>query len=122
MSKYEEMLATFKEEMEGMGLAYQEEMYHGIVDHLGPSIYDRDAALVACSDDSELQHIKEHFIKGKLGVDDDELADKVIQEVCHALGESNRNKHRPTFYYLVASILQKGEVFFTPDHLSDDPS
>lgn len=100
-----------------MGLNYHEEIYHGIVNYLGPSIYDRDASLVACSDPKEIELIKENFIKKKLGIEDDGQADKAIHEVCHALGESNRNKHRPTFYYILASILQKGKLFTSSNDL-----
>jgi len=111
MSKYEEMLVTFKEEMSNLGLSYHEETYHAIVEYLGPSIYDRDAALVACSDPKELAHIRKNFLLGKLEMEDTPRLDEAITEICHALGESNRNKHRPTFYYLLMAILNKEEVF-----------
>jgi len=111
MATYEEMLETFKKEARDIGFHIHEELYHAIVDHLGPSIHDRDASLVACSDKEELALVKKNFLIDKLGMEDGPELDKVIKEVCHALGESNRNKHRATFYYLLTGILKKESVF-----------
>ena len=115
MSTYEEAFATFTKELDALGLSYHEEMYHAIVRHLGPSIHDNDASKVACSDPSELETVKTSFLIGKLGMEDSPRLDEVIQEVCHALGQSNRNKHRATFYYLLTAILGKESVFIKVD-------
>lgn len=111
MATYEEALAEFKKEMDDIGMHHQEEVYHAITKYLGSTIHDRDASLVACSDPSELQTIKTNFLIGKLGLEDGPHLDAALQEACHGLGESNRNKHRPTFYYLLTAILNKGDVF-----------
>jgi hypothetical protein len=113
MSETHKLSAAFKKEMNDLGLHFHEEIYDGIVDYLGPSIHDEDASLVACSDPSELETIKTSFLIGKLGLEDSPRLDQVIQEVCHGLGESNRKKHRTTFYYLLTAILNKGDVFHT---------
>ena len=111
MATYEEALAEFKAEMDVLGMHHEEEVYHAITDYLGPSIYDADAALVACSDPSELATIKTNFLIGKLGLEDGEHLDNAIQQACAGLGQSNTKKHRPTFYYLLTAILNKGDVF-----------
>jgi hypothetical protein len=111
MSKKEEFSNVFKAEMNSLGLHYHEEIYNGIVDHLGPAIYDADASLVACSDPKELATIKTNFLIGKLGLEDSPELDDAIKQVCHALGESNSKKHRTTFYYLLTAILKKESVF-----------
>jgi len=113
MPTLDELSVEFKQEMNDLGLHYHEDMYNGIVKHLGPSIHDGDANLVACSDESELKTIKENFLMGKLGLEDSPELDKAIKEVCHGLGESNRKKHRATFYYLLTAILQKESVFIS---------
>ncbi len=118
MATYEEAFETFTKEMNDLGLHYHEELYHEITKHLGPSIHDNDASKVACSDPNELKTIKENFLIGKLGMHDSEHLDEAIQQVCGALGESNRHKHRATFYYLLTAILQKEEVFVESSGLS----
>lgn len=111
MATYEAAFKEFTTEMNTLGYHYHEEMYHAITKHLGPSIHDKDASLVACSDEKERAHIKEHFLIGKLGLTDDLKLDELIEQVCRALGQSNSNKHRATFYYLLTAISQKESVF-----------
>jgi hypothetical protein len=112
MSKSEALSAAFKAEMNKLHLHFHEELYDAIVKHLGASIHDEDAHLVACSDPQELETIKKNFLVGKLGMNaDDPRLDEAIQEVCHGLGKSNNKKHRTTFYYLLTAILNKESVF-----------
>jgi hypothetical protein len=105
MATYEEAFAEFTKEMDNMGISYHEELFHAVTKYLGPSIHNRDASLVACSDKAELAHIKEKFLIGKLGLEDSPRLDRAILEVCGHLGHSNRKKHRSTFYYLLVAIL-----------------
>lgn len=113
MPTYEEAFEGFKKEVDNLGIAIHEDMYHAITKHLGPSIHDRDASLVACSDSKELETIKKNFLIGKLGMEDSPRLDQAMQEACGALGHSNRNKHRATFYYMLTAILNKEDVFIT---------
>ncbi len=115
MPTYEESLEQFKAETRELGIHIHEELYHAIFDHLGPAVQDRDASLVACSDDEELKTVKENFLIGKLGLEDGPELDSAIKQVCGALGQSNRNKHRTTFYYLLTGILKKESVFISQD-------
>lgn len=110
MSKREKILEQFKEEMNSLGLSYHQQLYDAIADHLGPSIYDNDGSKVACSDKEERNTIKENFLIGKLGLEDSPELDDHIEHICHALGQSNRHKHRVTFYYLLTSHLQMESV------------
>ena len=48
---------------------------------------------------------------GKLGLPDGPELDSAIEQVCGAMGVSNRQKHRATFYYLLVAILKKEDVF-----------
>ena len=114
MGTYEEALAVFKKEMDDMGINYHEPLYHAICDHLGGSIHQKDASLVACSDPSELKTIKNNFLIGKLGLEDGPELDDAIGEICGHLGQSNRQKHRATFYYLLVGKFRKESVFI--DH------
>ncbi len=105
MATYEEAFEKFTKEMDAMGVHYHEELYHHIVKYLGPSIHDKDASLVACSDKEETDRIKANFLIKKLGLEDSPKLDAAIEEVCGFLGKSNRNKHRTTFYYLLVALL-----------------
>ncbi|MGV6801049.1 MAG: DUF2853 family protein [bacterium] len=85
-----------------------EETIDKIVKHLGIALQSKDASLVACSDASELERVRESWCKKKLGSDksDDEL-DAIINDVCVEMAEEKGNKSRVTFYYVVADKLNK---------------
>lgn len=99
-----EVSASFKAAMNELHLHYHEELYDKIVEHLGPTIHDADASLVACSDPKELELIKNNFLKEDLGMSEETEMDQLIQQVCHGLGASNNQKHRTTFYYLLVAV------------------
>lgn len=111
MATYQEAFDEFTKEMNAIGYHYHEELFHEVTKHLGPSIHDKDASIVACSDPKELKTVKENFLMGRLGLEDSPELDDAIQQVCRALGESNRRKHRATFYYLLVAILGKEHEF-----------
>ncbi len=71
-----------------------------IVKYLGIALRSRDASLVSCSDDSELDRVRKGFCVKKLGLDADAAAD-AVKKVCEQM-KGDRNKNRVTFYYLVA--------------------
>lgn len=111
MTTYDEAYVQMTVEMRKLGLHFHEELYHAIMKHLGPAIHDADASLVACSDDKELNTVKKNFLIDKLGLEDGPELDEAIQNVCEVMGESNRRKHRATFYYLLTVKFDKGDVF-----------
>lgn len=111
MATYEDAHAAFTKDMKDLGIHYHEDLYHAVMKYLGPSVYDRDASLVACSDPSELERVKQNFLIGKLGLEDGPELDTAIEQVCGYLGQSNRNKHRPTFYYLLVALLEQEQHF-----------
>lgn len=77
-----------------------------IIKHLGIALRSsRDAALVSCSDKSELDRVREKWAMKKLGADADS-SDKIIAEVCETM-KGDRQKQRVTFYYLVAQKMGK---------------
>ena len=75
----------------------------GIVKHLGITLENKDASLVSGSDQSELERVRESWLKRKLGRSEDDAAlDAAIQDVCEKMGRSDPNKCRVAFYYLLA--------------------
>lgn len=77
-----------------------------IANKLGIALRSRDSSLVACSDESELERIRDGFAKKTLELDaaghsDDQIMEK-INEVCAQMAGDGGNKHRVPFYYLLA--------------------
>jgi len=79
----------------------------GIVRHCGIALQSRDASLVSFTDKSELERVREKFLKKKLGLGmpDDEL-DGAIAAIGETLKDV-RNKNRVTVYYLLADRFGK---------------
>jgi hypothetical protein len=72
---------------------------------------DRDSAYVAASDPAEVATVRKNFLKGKLGLtQDDEVLDAAIAEVAGRM-KADRTKSRATVYYLLAEKFDKLAVF-----------
>jgi hypothetical protein len=77
-----------------------------IVSHLGLSLYDRDAAYVAASDEAELETVRRSWCGKRLGADDTARIRTAVDLVCWTMA-ADRLKRRVTFYYLCAKQLGK---------------
>jgi len=79
-----------------------------IVKHLGIALKtSKDAALVSCSSKDELERVRESWCKKKLALaHSDADLDKGIKEVCEKM-KADHDKHRVTFYYLLAEKYAK---------------
>jgi hypothetical protein len=77
-----------------------------IVKHLGIALQSKDASLVACSDQAELDRVREKWCMKKLGATDAKACDAAIAKVCDQLS-ADKTKQRVTFYYLVAKHMGK---------------
>ncbi len=112
MSKKEEKIAQYQKAAADLKLDIDKGLIAKVTDGLGPSIYNRDAETVSCSDSSELQRVRENFLKKKLGLEeDDKILDEAIKEVCETLGSSNRNKYRALFYALLVKKFGKEALY-----------
>ena len=112
MSKKEEKIALYQKAAADLGLGLDNDFIAKVTSGLGPSIYNKDAETVSCSDASELQTVRENFLKKKLGLsEDDAVLDAAIEEVCEAMGRSNRNKYRALFYALLAKKFGKESAY-----------
>lgn len=76
-----------------------------IVKHLGIALRSKDASLVSCSDQSELDRVIEKWGGKKLGMDA-AASTEIVNKVCDQMQE-DRQKQRVTFYYLVAKHAGK---------------
>lgn len=111
MSKLQEKIEFYQKEAAELGISLQAELFQKVTKGLGPSIYQQDSETVSCSDDSELATVKNNFLIKKLGLEDSEVLDAAIAEVCEKMGTSNRNKYRAIFYYLLVEKFGKADVY-----------
>lgn len=76
----------------------------GIVKHLGIALLNpqADSALVSCSDPTELERVRESWLKKKLNrSESDADLDSAIGAVCETM-KGDQRKCRVAFYYLLA--------------------
>lgn len=111
MSKFDDVVNTCKDQMAKCGIDFDEKLLRAVAKGLGPSIYNKDALLVAAGDAAEVATIKERFIAKKLGVSDAAAADAAVAHAVEKIGSANRQKLRPVFYYLIVKHLSKEAVY-----------
>ena len=84
--------------------AADEAAVKGIVKHLGIALQSKtaDSALVSASDKSELDRVRDSWLKKKLArTESDVELDAAVKAVAETMKGDNR-KQRVTFYYLLA--------------------
>lgn len=112
MSKRDELIALYASELKSKcGVNADMGLLTKVTIGCGPSIYNRDAASVSCTDDNELATVKNNYLIKKLGLKDGPQLDAAIKKVCEKLGSSNRNKYRAMFYYLLCKEFGKESVY-----------
>ena len=112
MSKRDDLIALYAKELkEKAGVNADMDLLTKVTIGCGPSIYNKDAASVACGQPKELETVKKNYLIKKLGLKDDSKLDAAIQEVCEQMGKSNRNKYRAMFYYLLCVKFGKENVY-----------
>ena len=98
-------MADYLADVKKYGAKADEAVVTKIVKHLGIALRSKDASLVACSDQSELDRVVEKWCGKKLGVTGDKAA-AAVKKTCETMKGDN-SKSRVTFYYLVAKDLGK---------------
>lgn len=111
MATFDETLKVFEAEMDKLGLSYDADLFRAVTQSIGPSIYAKDASRVSCSQQSELDTVRNSFLIKKLGLAEGPGLDAAIKEVCETLGTSNRDKYRACFYYLLVKKFGKEAMF-----------
>lgn len=85
----------------------------GIVRYCGIALRSRDASLVAFSDSTETDRVRENFLKKKMALTE---PDPVLDAAIAAVGQrmkADRTKNRVTVYYLLAEAFEKLEMFIS---------
>jgi hypothetical protein len=112
MSKFDEKVAKYKESVSKLGLDISDDLLAKATKALGPSIYKKDAETISCTQESELETVKNNFLKKKLSLtDSDDVLMAAIKEVCEKMGSSNAYKYRAIFYALLAQKFNKESVY-----------
>jgi hypothetical protein len=113
MSKFDDNIVIYKASLtEKAGVTdINEDLLIKVTKALGPSIYLPDASKVSCSDQTELDRVKNNFLIKKLGMADAPELDAAIKEVCDQMGSSNKSKYRAVFNYLLTLKLGKSSFF-----------
>jgi Protein of unknown function (DUF2853) len=106
MSKFDEMMAKYTADLKSVGKsAVDADLLTKAAKALGPSIYLKDASMVSCSDQTELDRVKANFLTKKLGMTDNAAMDAAIKSVCAEY--TSKQKLRPVFYYMLLQKLGK---------------
>lgn len=106
MSKLDEKIAGYEKDLKGLGRStIDATLLRNVAKGLGPSIYLKDASLVSCNDEAELDRVRNNFAVKKLGVSLGAKLDTAIKAVCEEYDA--RMKKRVVFYYLLAQKLGK---------------
>ncbi|MBU1667850.1 DUF2853 family protein [bacterium] len=112
MSKRDEAIEAMIAEAQKLNLSISNDLISKVAVGLGPVLYNKDTATVACSQATELETVKTNFLKKKLGLtNDDAELDAAIKEVCAELGTSNKNKYRVLFYALLTIKFNKESIY-----------
>lgn len=111
MSKFDDVYSKCEKQLKDQGVEPNAELLTSIAKSLGPSIYNQDSLMVAASDKTEIDGIKQKFLVTKLGCNNDASLDKALETAVDKIGKSNRQKLRPAFYYLLVKELGKESVF-----------
>ncbi len=112
MSKFDEAVDKYKDALSSHGLmnTVNEDLLKKVAKSLGPSIYLADASLVSCSDQVELDRVKNNFLIKKLGMAEGSNLDDAIKSVCEKY-KASRHKHRAVFYYMLVEMLGMQDKF-----------
>ena len=104
MSKFDEMLTKYQTALSGISKsAVDADQLNKVAKGLGPSIYLKDASLVSCTDQKELDRVKANFLTKKLGMTDNAAMDAAIKSVCDEYKANQRM--RAVFYYMLSQKL-----------------
>ncbi|WP_396601293.1 DUF2853 family protein [Algibacter sp. R77976] len=112
MSKRDELIVKYAADLKDKcGINADMDLLKKVTIGCGPSIYNKDAATVSGSDDSELATVKNNFLIKKLGLSDGPKLDEAIASVMETYGKSNRNKYRAVVYYMLTKHFGKESIY-----------
>jgi hypothetical protein len=112
MGKRDDLIAMYAEDLRTKcGVTPDVGLLTKITIGVGPAIYDNDAQTVSASDPSELETIRKNFLVRKLGLEDGPALMEGINRAVQTYGQSERNKYRAVFYYLLVKHFGRESVY-----------
>jgi hypothetical protein len=112
MNARDELIVKYTADLEGKcGVSPNMDLLIKVTIGCGPSIYNKDSATVAGSQQSELDTVKNNFLIKKLGLKEGPELDAGIDAVIEKYGRSNANKYRAVIYYLLAVHFKKESIY-----------
>ena len=82
-----------------------------IVADISEHVQDKDKALVACSDEAELEAIKQRFLIGQFGLEDSVVLDDALASACKQYAAAKSKKHLGVYLYLLLVHLGQEGVY-----------
>ncbi|MCA0042171.1 DUF2853 family protein [Celeribacter litoreus] len=108
MGKRDDLIAKYAEDLKTKcGIEPDMDLLTKVTIGCGPAIYKDDASTVAASQESELETVKNNFLVKKLGLSDGPELMDAINSAIETYGQSERNKYRAVFYYLLVKHFGK---------------
>ena len=112
MGKRDDLIAKYADDLKNKcGMEPDMDLLTKVTIGCGPAIYNDDASTVAGSDKSELETVKTNFLMKKLGLPDGPELMEGIEKAIEIYGQSERNKYRAVFYYLLTKHFGKEAVY-----------
>lgn len=112
MGRRDDLIAQYADDLKNKcGVMPDMDLLTKVTIGCGPAIYDADASTVAATQASELETIKNNFLIKKLGLSDGPALMEGINSVIQTYGQSERNKYRAAFYYLLTKHFNKESVY-----------
>jgi hypothetical protein len=112
MGKRDELIARYAESLkEKCGITADMGLLTKVTKACGPTIYSDDASTVSGTDAAEMERVKKNFLIKKLGLKDGPELDAGIAAAIKQYGQSNRNKYRAVFYYLLVKHFGRESVY-----------
>lgn len=112
MGKRDDLIAKYAEDLKAKcGITPDMALLTKVTIGCGPAIYDNDAQTVAAGQESELETIKKNFLIKKLGLADGPALTEGLKVAIQTYGQSERNKYRAVFYYLLVKHFGKEAVY-----------
>jgi hypothetical protein len=108
MGRRDELIARYAADLkEKCGITADMDLLGRVTKACGPSIYNDDSSTVSATDQAEMERVKKNFLIKKLGLEDGPGLDEGVQSAIRQYGQSNRNKYRAVFYYLLVSHFKR---------------
>ncbi|QLQ17623.1 MAG: DUF2853 family protein [Exiguobacterium profundum] len=112
MSKRDDLIAKYAEDLKTKCKVTPDmDLLTKVTIGCGPAIYNADSSVVAGSDESELETVKNNFLVKKLGLADGPKLMEAINAVIDTYGRSERNKYRAVVYYMLVKHFGKEAVY-----------